>query len=327
MDVREILDPFDRMLSEVCTPLAVRAVECGGDHREMWQAFAQSGFLDALVPEEAGGFGLDFEVAGHLFALLGRHAVPLPVGETILARWLLATSGVDRPEGAIAIASAGLAGAMPVIGGRVADRLLIGGSQGVTLADMRALKLRPTALANDLSAWVEWSGDDRGQAVPAGHVALDVLAAILRAALIAGAAERVLEMTVDYARTRQQFGKAIGGQQVIQQNLAVMAEQMLAVRLAAQSAFATSQPNPDIAAIAKYVCSVHAVEIANGSHAIHGAIGISDAYDLQLFTRRLHAWRLADGAEQIWARRLGAQVLRGRAATAVDFIRECAAIA
>ena len=48
--------------------------------------------------------------------------------------------------------------------------------------------------------------------------------------------------------------------------------------------------------------------VASGAHAVHGAIGITEEYDLQLFTRRLHAWRLADGSERYWARVIGEAV-------------------
>src|SRR3546814_5097152 len=48
--------------------------------------------------------------------------------------------------------------------------------------------------------------------------------AISRAALISGAADRVVTMTASYANERVQFGKPIGRQQALQQNMAVMAE-------------------------------------------------------------------------------------------------------
>lgn len=66
--------------------------------------------------------------------------------------------------------------------------------------------------------------------------------------------------------------------------------------------------------------SAAAVQIANIAHAVHGAIGISAEYDLQLFTRRLHLWRLADGSESWWARVLG-EIRFDDGASSVDFVR------
>lgn len=60
--------------------------------------------------------------------------------------------------------------------------------------------------------------------------------AVLHAAAIAGAADRLLAMCVDYAGQRVQFGRPIGRQQALQQQLAVMAEDVVAARLACELA-------------------------------------------------------------------------------------------
>ncbi|EER57626.1 acyl-CoA dehydrogenase domain-containing protein, partial [Acidovorax delafieldii 2AN] len=53
-------------------------------------------------------------------------------------------------------------------------------------------------------------------------------------------------------------------------------------------------------ATAKARCSEAALAVAEFAHAIHGAIGFTEEYDLQLFTRRLHAWRQTAGSESYW---------------------------
>ncbi|MFA9201382.1 MAG: acyl-CoA dehydrogenase family protein [Cypionkella sp.] len=146
--------------------------------------------------------------------------------------------------------------------------------------------------------------------------------ALLLAAAMAGAAGRVLELTVAYAGQRSQFGKPIGRQQAVQQQLAVMAEQVTAMRLAVELAAAgtTPWPSPAAAALAKTVAATYAPLVANTAHAVHGAIGISAEHDLPLFTRRLHAWRLEGGGESLWARRLGKSLLASRRTT-LDWMR------
>lgn len=92
MDGNELLEPFVRLLADVAPPEAVRAVEAGQGHDMMWQAFEASGFLDALVPEAAGGAGLALSDVAPLLMALGAHAVPVPVAETMVARALLAAA-------------------------------------------------------------------------------------------------------------------------------------------------------------------------------------------------------------------------------------------
>lgn len=145
--------------------------------------------------------------------------------------------------------------------------------------------------------------------------------AAMTVALIAGAAQRVLDLATTYAQQRVQFGRPIGSFQAVQHRLAVMAEQTCAARMAAQLAFASPTPRPDrtLAAMAKCVAGEAAAIVAAGGHAVHGAIGITAAYDLQLSTRRLLAWRTQGGSPTYWAREVGAGWWRSGATRALDF--------
>jgi len=291
--MHELIDPFARLIEDVCPPAVVRAIEDGDDWRQLWGAFADSGFLDALVDAEAGGAGLSLAEIAALIELLGRHAVPLPVGETMIARALLQRAGQEVPEGPIALVTT----PSHTIGAQVADHLLVA-TEGPSMLVSTGILQSPFGRA-DL---------DGDPPVPdhAAPATLRPIAAVLRAVLIAGAGARVLEQTVAYANERQQFGKPIGRQQAVQQQLAVLAEYSVSARMAARyGCRAGLAPDVKTAAAAKYCASAAAVEIAAIAHAVHGAIGISEEYDLQLLTRRLHAWRLADGSESYWAEQLG----------------------
>ncbi|MEC3948276.1 acyl-CoA dehydrogenase family protein [Sphingobium sp. HWE2-09] len=305
MDMAELIDPFTRLIEDVCTPAAIRGVEEGGDSAPMWQAFSELGFLDALVAEDAGGAGLSLADAAPLIALLGHYAVPLPVGDTMIARALLAAAGIEAPDGPIAIVTG--KGAAPFAG--VASHILSGTPDAPVLTPADA---QPTGVRHDTDAFIP---DIDG-------TALRPIAAMVRALLISGAAGRVMDMTIAYANERSQFGKPIGKQQAVQQQLAVLAEQAVAARIAAAIG-ARSGLSPRLAdvAIAKHGASVAAVQIAAIAHAVHGAIGISEEYDLQLLTRRLHGWRLADGSESYWAGVLGDLRAAALSMPTADFIR------
>ncbi|WP_262356668.1 acyl-CoA dehydrogenase family protein, partial [Bordetella pertussis] len=95
-----------------------------------------------------------------------------------------------------------------------------------------------------------------------------------------------------------------------------------AVRIATAAAFRAGLAQPALlpAAIAKARASEAAALAANTAHAVHGAIGVTEEYDLQLYTRRLHGWRLAHGSEAYWHQVVGA-ALMGSGDGAVQFVR------
>lgn len=303
MNLDEVLQPFARFLEDICPLAAVRAIQSGGDHREMWGAFVQSGFLDAFVSDDCGGAGLDLAQAWPLIALLGRHAVPLPVADTMLARALLGAAHVPAPDGSIVIAT----GSAPAPFAGLAEHVLSGSAEHPVVTGGT---IYGTGIPFDMGGYV--SGVD--------SKALRPIAAIIRAMLIAGAAEHLLERTTAYANERMQFGKPVGRQQAVQQQLAVMAEHTVAARMAAALGARTGiVPHPANAAIAKYRTSQAAAEISSIAHAVHGAIGISEEYDLHILTRALHSWRLADGSESYWSKKLAGVVYN---TPPIDFIRQ-----
>lgn len=316
MDSQAFLDPFVRLLEAECPPATVRAIEAGDTGDALWQALSASGYLDALVPEAAGGAGLSLASVAPLLMALGAHAVPLPVADSLVARALMAEAGMPLVEGPIVLVPH--ASDWPVLSGQWAKWALVERDGQMALHAIRAAQ--PCGVFADLTArlTLEETGLAVGRAPKGGLMALG---ALLRAAEIAGATDRLLADTTDYANQRVQFGKPIGKQQSIQQQLAVMAQHSVAARLAAQLG-CTSGLDADLkrAAIAKASASLAAADVAAIAHAVHGAMGISAEFDLHLLTRRLHMWRLAFGAEGYWAAHLGKmRLVDGQ--NSVDFSR------
>jgi alkylation response protein AidB-like acyl-CoA dehydrogenase len=140
------------------------------------------------------------------------------------------------------------------------------------------------------------------------------LAAALVAGQMVGALERLQQMTVDYALTRRQFGREIGKFQAIQHQIAVMAQEVMAARIAAEAAFQGPplEVSPQRAAVAKQRAGQAAQAVCAIAHAVHGAIGVSREHDLHRLTGKLHRWRMAHGGEAYWARALGAWALSDR---------------
>jgi alkylation response protein AidB-like acyl-CoA dehydrogenase len=112
------------------------------------------------------------------------------------------------------------------------------------------------------------------------------VACVALAAEQTGAARRCLELTVDYAKTRVQFGRPIGSFQAIQHRLAdlhVLVETAESAWLAAAAA-----PDPVAAAVAKVHCSEAFSTVAAEMIQLHGGIAITWEHDAHLYFKRAH---------------------------------------
>jgi len=323
----ELLEPFERLLGEISATTRLRDIERGGSVEPVWEPLLESGFLDALTATEHGGAGLDFAQIGALLQAAGRRLLPVPFGETLVARALLAGAGIAPPDRPIVLVtrSAENAWQRAVPLAKVAGYALIETDEQLFLRTLPQSSLRDVGIAASLAVDVHWPSTaevaSAPSPLPAG--AFRSTTAAVHAAHIAGAADQVLKLTVAHAGQRVQFGKPIAQAQAIQQQLAVMAEHTVMARMAAQIGCSGGfPPSAATAAVAKLVCSSAVPQLTAIAHAVHGAIGISEEHDLQLFVRRLHEWRLADGPESYWALRLGTQYLQGNCSSSIDFARE-----
>lgn len=330
-----ITEALRDLLTGQCTPAVVRAIEseaaasadASPAAAALWQQIEDSGFADLLLSEDAGGAGLALRDAFAVWDLLGQHAVPLPLAETMLARAWLAAAGVALPQGAIALApqlatADGGLRASGVRGARVAPWVL--GQQGADVLLLPVATAQASASIFVLDADLHWPASAVASAIRVSAPAsLLVAQAGLVSALLAGSLLTVFESTLNFANERQQFGRPIGKFQAIQHELAVMAEHVSAARMAAQIACEAdaAAADPLKVAVGKARSSEAAVEVASLAHSIHGAIGFTTEFDLQLHTRRLHLWRQTAGSESYWQLQAG-QALLAADGMALDVIRQ-----
>ncbi|HEX4431140.1 MAG TPA: acyl-CoA dehydrogenase family protein [Frankiaceae bacterium] len=131
-----------------------------------------------------------------------------------------------------------------------------------------------------------------GEAGAAGKVLARVgeLAAVALASEQAGAAERCLEMSVDYAKTRYQFGRQIGSFQAIKHMCADMLLEVEAAKSAAlYAAQQADEPGAEAtrsAHLAKAYCSDAFMKVAADNVQIHGGIGFTWEFAAQLYYKR-----------------------------------------
>jgi alkylation response protein AidB-like acyl-CoA dehydrogenase len=153
-------------------------------------------------------------------------------------------------------------------------------------------------------ARVEFSGVRARRLAPGGDAtkaisgALDVALAAL-AAEEAGGAARCLEMAVDYAKTRVQFGRPIGSFQAIKHKCADMLLRVESAKSAAYyaawSAAGGTGELPVAAALAKAYCSDAFFRVAAENIQIHGGIGYTWEHDAHLYFRRAKSGQLLFG--------------------------------
>jgi alkylation response protein AidB-like acyl-CoA dehydrogenase len=138
----------------------------------------------------------------------------------------------------------------------------------------------------------------------------ELWAPALAAAEIAGLAETVLTLTLEWTQTRQQFGKPLARNQAVQHSLAQLAAETAAAGAAVGLAGLGLQGESwSMVAAGKARASEAAGVIAALAHQLHGAIGVTADHRLQLFTRALWQRRDVAGSEHAWHTRLGADVL------------------
>lgn len=132
-------------------------------------------------------------------------------------------------------------------------------------------------------------------------------AAALAAARMAGACQRLLDMTIAHVTTRSQFGRPLSGFQAIQHQVALMAEEVAAATLAAHIGLSGEWFTTGHTAIAKVRCAEAADIIVAAAHQLHGAMGATTEHDLHLWTSEVRALQRAHGTASHWAARLGSE--------------------
>jgi len=133
-----------------------------------------------------------------------------------------------------------------------------------------------------------------------------------------GAAQRALDMTTAYVKTRVQFGRPIGAFQAVQHHLANMATLVEATRfMTYEAVWAIEQgvATEEQLASAKAWAAKASIEVAPLAHLLNGCIGVTEEYDLHFFTLRIKERSLAWGSVDECMRVAAAHV-----ADAVDWL-------
>jgi len=284
---------------------------------EVGRAVAPVPYLTSVFGAAAlGYFGTDEQRA--------RWAARAATGELVLACALaeeLAESA-EQPLTRAAADGAGwrLTGRKALVPfGLVADAFVVPAStaDGVALFvvaadDPRVTLAAQTVVDGDQEASLELAGA-AGDRVPGGDVAhwLVARATVGLAAYQLGVLERALELTADYARERQQFGKPIGSFQAVSQRLADAYIDVEAVRLTMWEAawrIAEAQPGAAPIATAKFWAADAGHRVAHTAVHVHGGTGIDLDGEVHRYFTAAKRTEFALGGATAQLRRLGADL-------------------
>jgi alkylation response protein AidB-like acyl-CoA dehydrogenase len=310
-DERELLrETVAALVAKHAAPAAVReAMESERGYDEsLWRLLCeQVGAAALVVPEEFGGAGGTLADAAVVVEELGKNLVPSPLLGTTLAE--LALLAADEPDADAlgSLAEGAAIGAVVfdrdyVINGDVAD-IVIAAHDGTlerwTEFDAEAVTpMDPTRRLARLAP---------GKTTPLGSdPGVADAAAILLAAEQVGAATRCLELTVDYTKERQQFGRAIGSFQALKHRMADLYVAVQAARAVVNDA--ADAPSPTAAALARVAASEAFSTVAAEGIQLHGGIAITWEHDMHLYFKRAHGSSQLLGPPRDHLRRLESEV-------------------
>jgi alkylation response protein AidB-like acyl-CoA dehydrogenase len=302
---RLFAETLHALLADAGTAPAVRAWAAGDTKpgRALWSALADAGVFALAVPEAHGGAGpLPVELVCAA-EQLGRHAVPGPYVETLAAAELLgrlddaplAAAWLPRIAAGEALVSLALPPAVPyALDGDVADLVLTADDsvreaavRGGTASLDPARRMSPVVPGEPL---VTGAGEASASAYDLG--------VLLCAAQQFGLGRALLDVSVEYARTRHQFGHPIGEFQAVKHHLAGVLVELEFTRPLLYGAALTYR-TPDFArdvSAAKAAASAASYAAARVALQVHGAIGYTDEYDPSLWIRKARALYAAWGS-------------------------------
>ena len=295
----------------------------------LWAKMTEQGYTGIIVPEEYGGVGLGKVELILLMEEAGRALLPGPFFSTVVLAGAVieAVASPEQKKKYLAAISSGEARSTVAIletnaswdpadvqiarvngkltgeklfvpDAAVADSIVVVARTGVYVVDARAAGISIAPMQGmDLTRKlysVQFNGTPAEKLADTAGLswAVDVATAALVAEMVGGM-QRTLDITVEYAKTRKQFGKPIGAFQAVQHQCADMYLETESARSAAYYAAWALEENAPDAAIAVSIAKTYASDacrtVGNRGIQIHGGMGFTWENDLHLYYRRAKA--------------------------------------
>lgn len=286
----------DRFKAERLRALA----EAGEYDDSVWSEMSELGWPGIFVPEENGGQGLGVVELMIVMEEMGYALAPSPFLSNAAAGLALLHAGSDdqrsrwlpgiasgEGRGAAGVVSNGSALVPDAEGAEVIVLLDPNGSSTVVAGSSASVEAVDSIDSTRRFARVQ-AGDgeplsgDPGFALAAAAVAIS--------AELVGVAQRAMEMAVEYAKDRKQFGRPIGSYQAVSHRCAQMLLEVEGARSTTYFAGWTADNEPETlplaASMAKAAASDAGWSVTASSLQVHGGIGFTWEHDLHFFLKR-----------------------------------------
>jgi alkylation response protein AidB-like acyl-CoA dehydrogenase len=323
-----------------------------GTTEAVWAGLAALGTTGLLVPEEHGGAGMTMTEAGVVLEELGRALDPGPWLSTAVAAVRLlghvpASDAVGKLLQGIADGSVVATAVLPpppvAVAGAPGDEVHLSG-EVAAVADAGAADVLLVPVGDgDASALYLVAADAPGLTVTARHavdatrkradvsfrevparrlgtLAPGAVAAVVDDVLVAsaadalGAAQAVLELALDYAKARQQFGQAIGAFQAVQHLCVDMYETVELARSgvieALWAADAADAEERHLAAVRLKAFAGRLAAVGDMAIQVFGGIGYTWEHDAHLYLKRLLSWSALFGNPDAYLEEVGRAIVR-----------------
>jgi alkylation response protein AidB-like acyl-CoA dehydrogenase len=285
--------------------------------RALWREAAQLGWAGLLVDDAHGGAGLGMIEAGLILEQLGRTLAPTPmistavIGATLLAGrpeaaaiargdLVVALAIDERPRFAPHAIAASLregvldADKQNVLDGGSADLFLVVADRGIAIVSRDSPGVHVTSLSrvdSRSAADVRFAHVRASDTIEPAALALALARATAGlAAEMLGGADAVFATTLDYLKTRRQFGVPIGSFQALKHRAAHLFCELELTRAVVRAALAAldagSSDAPSLVSAAKARASDSFALVAAEAVQMHGGIGVTDELDVGLYYKR-----------------------------------------
>ncbi len=265
----------------------------------IWKEICDLGWPGIAISEEYGGQGLGAVELIILMEELGYALAPTPFIANACAGAVIQAGGSDeqRQKWLPGIASGEARGAAemtrdpdPIVGAAGGSTVLVlADGEGAKLVETKDAELEQLDLIDTTRAYFRVEADG-GEALPGDISVATASGQVAMAAELVGVAQRALEMAVEYAKERQQFGRPIGAYQAVSHRLAEMLWEVEEARSLTYYAAWCADAQPEALPLAASMSQARASDAANSvTHnaiQVFGGIGFTWEHDVHFLLKR-----------------------------------------